>query len=196
MAAPRVHGGEVGRQQAVAPERCGRWFAQRPVLRIAWVNPRGLAAEWRHTRSSTAPGRAPHGPCQREIPTAATLRQVGLPGRVCGGSKGRAARKGDAAAQTPPFATGADVDCGLLAGGQRSYETFGGKPRPVTASGREWPWASSSLASHTSVRRGLTARASLRWKAALETQWGQMDVRGNRGPSHAVGLRLPADGTP
>lgn len=192
---PVVSTGRSGGRRA-ASERCGRWFAQWPVLRIAWVNPRGLAAVWRHTRSSTAPGRAPHGPCRKEIPVAVTLRQVGLQGRVCGGSKGRAARKGDVAAEIPPFATGADVDCGLLADGQRSYKTFGGKPRPVTAPGREWPWASSSLASHTPVREGLTARASLRWKAALGTQWGQMDVRGNRGPSRVVGPCLPADGPP
>jgi len=125
-----------------------------------------------------------------------TPRQAGLLGRACGGSKGRAARKGDAAPETPPLATGADVECGLLADGQRSYETFGGKPRPVAASGREWPWASSSLAPYTSARKGLTAGASLRWKGALETQRGQTDVRGNRGPSQVVGPRLPADGRP
>ncbi|RDI76281.1 Deoxyhypusine hydroxylase [Venturia inaequalis] len=142
----------------------------------------------------TAPGRAPYGPCQREVPTAATLRQVGLQGRACGGSTGRAAPRGDAAAQTPPSATGADVDCGPLADGQRSHETFGGQPPPVTVSGRECRWASSSLASHTPVREGLTARASPRWKAALGTLWGQMDVRGNRGPSLVVGPCLPADG--
>jgi hypothetical protein len=139
---------------------------------------------------------SPHGLCQKEIPFAWTLRQVGLQGRVCGGSTGRAARKGDAAAKIPPSATGADVGCGLLADGHRSYETFGGQPRPVTASGREWPLASSSLAAHTAVRRGLTARAPLRWKVALGTQWGQMDGRGNRAPSLVVGACLPSAGRP
>ena len=139
---------------------------------------------------------SPHGLCQKEIPFAWTLRQAGLQGRLCGGSTGRAARKGDAAAKIPPSATGADVGCGLLADGHRSYETFGGQPRPVTASGREWPWASSSLAAHTAARRGLTARAHLRWKVALGTQWGQMDGRGNRAPSLVVGACLPSAGRP
>lgn len=139
---------------------------------------------------------SPHGFGRKKIPFAWTLRQVGLTGRVCGGSTGRAARKGDAAAQIPPFATGADVDCGPLADGHHSYETFGGKPRPVSAFGRERPWASSSLAAHTAARRGLTARVSLRWKAALGTQWGQMDGRGSRAPSQVVGARMPAVGRP
>jgi hypothetical protein len=177
--------------------------AERPLVRPATgikdcggYTPRGLAAEWRHTHSSTAPGRSPPGTCQKEIPTAMNLRQAGLQGRLFGGSTGRAARRGDAAAQTPPLATGTDVDCGLLADGQRSYETFGGKPRPLSASGRERPWASSSLAPHSTVRESLTARASPRWKGALGTQWGQMDARRNRGPSLVVGSRPPADGPP
>jgi hypothetical protein len=139
---------------------------------------------------------SPHGLVRKKIPFAWTPRQVGLTGRVCGGSTGRAARKGDAAAQIPPSATGADVDCGPLADGHHSYETFGGKPRPVTAFGRERPWASSSLAAHTAARRGLTARAPLRWKAALGTQWGKMDGRGSRAPSQVVGARMPAAGPP
>jgi hypothetical protein len=138
----------------------------------------------------------PHGRDRNQIPLAWTPRQVGLTGRVCGVSTGRAARKGDAAAQTPPLATGADVDCGPLADGHHSYETFGGQPQPVTASGRERPWASSSLAAHTAVRRGFTARVSLRWKVALGTQWGKMDGRGSRAPSHVVGVCMPAAGRP
>jgi hypothetical protein len=139
---------------------------------------------------------SPPGGGRKEIPLAWTPRQPGLQGQVRRGSAGRAVRRDDAAAETPPFATGADVDCGLLAGGQRSYETFGGKPRPLPAFGRERPWASSSLAAHTAARRGLTARVSLRWNAALGTQWGQMDGRGNRAPSLVVGARPPAAGRP
>jgi len=96
----------------------------------------------------------------------------------------------------PAVRAGADVDCGPLADGQHSYETFGGKPRPVTASGRERPWASSSLTPHIAARRGLTARASLRWKGALGTQWGQMDGCRNRAPSPVVGACPPAAGRP
>jgi hypothetical protein len=174
----------------------GRGFAPAAGIKdrvghTAWASRRMAAHPFQYRTR-----RSPHGFRQKEIPFAWTPRQVGLQGRVCGGSTGRAVRKDDAAAQTPPLATGANVDCGLLADGQRSYKTFGGKPRPVTAFGREWPWASSSLAAHTSARRGLTARVSLRWKVALGTQWGQMDVRGNRAPSQVVGACLPADGRP
>jgi len=52
------------------------------------------------------------------------------------------------------------VDCGLLAVGQHSYETFGGKPRSVPALERDRQWASSSLAAYIIVRKGLAARAS------------------------------------
>jgi hypothetical protein len=132
----------------------------------------------------------------KEIPLAKIPRQAGLTGWFCGGSTGRAVRKDDAAAEIPPFATGADVDCGSLADGQHSYETFGGKPRPVPASGRDRPWASSSLAAHIAVCKGLMAGAPLRWKAALGTQWGQMDGRGNRASSLVVGACPPVAGRP
>lgn len=185
------------------PVRVGRRFRAggRGFAPTAGIKDRVGHTAWASRRMAAHPfqyrtRRSPHGFRQKEIPFAWTPRQVGLQGRVCGGSTGRAVRKDDAAAQTPPLATGANVDCGLLADGQRSYKTFGGKPRPVTAFGREWPWASSSLAAHTSARRGLTARVSLRWKVALGTQWGQMDVRGNRAPSQVVGACLPADGRP
>lgn len=79
---------------------------------------------------------------------------------------------GDAAAKTPPLAAGADVDCGQLAGGQRLHETFGGKPPPVTAPGRERRWASPSLAPHTPVRKGPRAGASPRWKGGLGNSVG------------------------
>ena len=182
----------VGRRFRVG----GPGFVLGPVLRIALGHP-----AWARRRMVAYPFQyrtwpLPHGFGRKEIPFAWTLRQVGLPGRVCGGSTVRAVRKDDVAAQTPPFATGADVDCGLLADGQRSYETFGGKLRPLSALGRERPWASSSLAAHTAVRRGLRARVSLRWKVALGTQWGQMDGRRNRAPSQVVGACPPAAGRP
>ena len=190
MEAPREREGEVGGQQAAVQSGRSR---VRPAAGIkdcvghpAWARRRTAAHSLQYRT-----WQSPHGLCRKQIPFAWTPRQVGLQGRVCGGSTGRAARKGDVAAKTPPLATGADVDCGLLADGQRSYKTFGGKPRPVTAPGREWPWASSSLAAHTAARRGLTARASLRWKVALGTRWGQMDGRGNRAPSQAVGACPP-----
>jgi hypothetical protein len=59
------------------------------------------------------------------------------------------------AAEILPLAAGADVDCGSMADGQHSYETFGGKLRLVTASGRDRPWASSSLAAYIVVRKRL-----------------------------------------
>src|SRR6195952_311648 len=123
-------------------------------------------------------------------------RQVDLKGRSRDGSAGRNARKGRAAAEISSFAAGVDVDCGSLADGQHSYETFGGKPRPVPALGRDRPWASSSLAAHIAVRRGLKARAFLWWKAALGTQWGQMDGRGNRASSQVVEACPPVAGRP
>src|ERR1700712_3779925 len=121
-------------------------------------------------------------------------RQVDLKGRSRDGSAGRNARKGRAAAEISSFAAGVDVDCGSLADGQHSYETFGGKLRPVPAFGRDRPWASSSLATHIAVRKGLTAPASLPWTEAWGTQWGQTDGRGFHLPSHALGRVPPRSG--
>jgi hypothetical protein len=78
----------------------------------------------------------------------------------------RPSEKDGVAAKIPSLAAGTDVDCGSLADGQHSYETFGGKPRSVTAYGRDRPWASSSLAAYIVVREGLAAPAFLRWTVA------------------------------
>jgi hypothetical protein len=99
-------------------------------------------------------------------------------------------RKEGVAAEILPLAAGTDVDCGSLADGQHSYETFGGKLRLVTASGRDLPWASSSLAAYIVVRKGLAALAFLWWMVVWGTQWGQMDGLGPRTPSQ------PFEGVP
>ena len=105
-------------------------------------------------------------------------------------------RKDGVAAEILPLAAGTDVDCGSLADGQHSYETFGGKLRLVTASGRDLPWASSSLATHIVVREGRTAPASLRWTEAWGTQWGQTDGLGLRTLSQAFEGVPPMVGLP
>ncbi|QDS72289.1 hypothetical protein FKW77_006713 [Venturia effusa] len=145
-----------------------------------------------------APVPHPEGPPPppKEIPLPEALRRAGLEGRSRGGLTGRAAREGDAAAKVPPSAAGANVGCGSLADGQRLREILGGKPRSAAASGRGWPRAPSSLAPHTAGRGSLAAPASLLWKAALGTQWGQTDARGNRGPSQDVGPRPSRSGAP
>ncbi|QDS72288.1 hypothetical protein FKW77_006678 [Venturia effusa] len=120
----------------------------------------------------------------------------GSPARLSGPLPTGEAREGDAAAKVPPSAAGANVGCGSLADGQRLREIYWGKPRSAAASGRGWPRAPSSLAPHTAGRGSLAAPASLLWKAALGTQWGQTDARGNRGPSQDVGPRPSRSGAP
>jgi hypothetical protein len=83
------------------------------------------------------------------------------------------------AADTPLVTAGDVVGCGSLADGQRSHETFGGKPRLVSVFGRDGLTASSSLGSHIAVRKGYTARTFLWWKVPRGTQWGQLDGREN-----------------
>lgn len=82
-----------------------------------------------------------------------------------------------------------------MADGQHSHETFGGKLRPVSASGRDGLLVSSSLRSHIAVREGPSARPSLWWKVLRGTQWGQLDGRGNPAPSLVVGMGPTATGS-
>lgn len=54
--------------------------------------------------------------------------------RLCPGSQGPGP-----ATDIPLISAGGAVDCGSLADGQHSHKSFGGKPRPVSAFGRDWP---------------------------------------------------------
>jgi hypothetical protein len=87
------------------------------------------------------------------------------------------------------------VDCGSLADGQRSHETFGGKPWPVPAFGRDGLLVSSSLGSHIAVREGPPAGTFLWWKVPRGTQWGQLDGRGNPTSSLVEVVRRPVTGS-
>jgi hypothetical protein len=65
------------------------------------------------------------------------------------------------------------VDCWPLA--TTIVQTFGGKPKPVAALGRDRPTVSSSLGTHVAVRGGLAAQTTLRRTALWGTRWGQSD---------------------
>jgi hypothetical protein len=77
------------------------------------------------------------------------------------------------------------VDCWPLA--TTIVQTFGGKPKPVAACGRDRRTASSSLGAHVAVRGGLTARSTLRRTAPRGTQWGQSDGPAGASPSKSFG---------
>ena len=85
-------------------------------------------------------------------------------------------------AEAPLNSAGTDVGCGSLADGHHSHQKLGGKPRSVTAFGRDGPLESSSLGTYIAAREGLTAPAPLRWTAPWGTQWGQTDGREALGP--------------
>ena len=147
-------------------------FVEHGGVPAPWLHPRSALRRSQNRtliRPSLLAAQAEAAECQRPRHGESQVRQQ-APYVACG------------TAEAPLNSAGTDVGCGSLADGHHSHQKLGGKPRSVTAFGRDGPLESSSLGTYIAAREGLTAPAPLRWTAPWGTQWGQTDGREALGP--------------
>ena len=164
---------------------------QRSSAGPPFVEHGGVPAPWLHPRSalrrsqnrtlirpSLLAAQAEAAECQRPRHGESQVRQQ-APYVACG------------TAEAPLNSAGTDVGCGSLADGHHSHQKLGGKPRSVTAFGRDGPLESSSLGTHIAARKGFRPQRPCGGRPPGELSGGKRMAARPSSPGLLAGARFP-----